>query len=724
MGLLHRQQNEREQPINPKHLQLLERIPLDKEPESNELIEHINSGLDLINDTFETYSLSIYAELSALFKQARAIFQKIHDPENKDQVGPLHLFLREKFKEIADKSSELEKIKLLLDIDNLTKMAAQQKQIELDRKVMELRFSHLNAKQLVVLSDVIAFVKNDLTGRVEQLSKKQLSQRTVAELKRMEALLKMILQGILDSMKLRLEANDVEVRSINVLESQPNLTTSFLLIPENQTDNTIDKEVPPLPFSEHTKFECIPNYFLNYLYRFGNETEQNWAENHKGYVKHTTIFKKFTGKFSDYFNPEENPYVGIVKDLLDYTWVNYAEPAFTGVKDTVQDGVDRMRGNWLAVGINDMLTRIQQNQNFVKIQEDLAGRYEILADYFKSLNDYVRKCITWEQVTPINALSTSTLSTNPKEVIDDNHNEIDSMNIEFDKLESELNEERQIIESRYKELTQNWVKVEDEKDGKEEITENKTVTEDEAIAENVETTDKSIEIKDTEKCSAERCTDSIGQLEIHAQEEISEQAPSGTTHSTATPQTYTISQLITEDGGFSEWYNGGEVYFDYLNFIRELEKIKKIDTESYRKLIIDAYHKDYISFQTLIQLNRLVLNKTEKMTSIQLENTLKLYDQHEGKGVFRKLWGETKTISQLRELINMKDSECIYKGDIELVMELRDKRSSILRKGDYQHRSLSLFHNQISAEEQQKNKPSHTEEAIINLSHEFNKKPK
>lgn len=794
-----KQQEKLETPIDPKHLQVIAATrKFEMQPGTEDTVKHLEEGIKLINDTFRTFSLTIYSELSLLFKDARVIFSQLNNPENKEHTGPLHLFLRSKFEEIALKSQELDQVKLLLNPDNLRKMALNS--IDPERKLMELRFSHLNAEQLIVLSDIVAFIVRDFDEKLEQLPENQ----NLIALKDTKKQLEAILQGIVDNMRVRIvnspEMKKVDLSSSDLQTSNPALTNSFMFLEQNQKDVKEDKEVPTLPFSigGEKDFKCVQDYFLNYIYKLGMYPEdQEWAETQPGFCKRQRYYDKLANAVWVKFNPEENPYVGIVNDFLQFTWMMYGKPIYNVTQETIVGTIDMMRGNWLTQGINHTLQQIKTNKNFMKIDEDFRNKYSALLDYFISMNKYLRGFLTWDNVKPkveapelttsfINIENTmnweeffkdlETLSKNLEDMhenlqreiqqvkaMSENWVEVDEITLESKVVSVELdhseidpefnvpnteenskipfndpkgiekkpkssseNSDDETSEKPVKEISESWVnmdasildpvnldksKVDPKSNASTEEKPKVLIEKPTNILQSIPQENE--EISEVPRKKAEPV---IEIRPLIPQEEIQQVLPVIPQEVLSETQNAKILKILKEDPYAIEYMNGGENYNCPIIFNRIYEALvnTKTNSKSYTYYLYKAYLDNEIGLETLLKLHRLITPPSESsIKSEKLAELINGYETKEGKGFFRWLYGNTKTIDDFKTLYQLgeKDGKLIYASDVEIILKLRNMRSSFMRCGSYKHRSYGLFTNGNN----ENKKLSHTEDVIEKL---------
>lgn len=153
-------------------------------------------------------------------------------------------------------------------------------------------------------------------------------------------------------------------------------------------------------------------------------------------------------------------------------------------------------------------------------------------------------------------------------------------------------------------------------------------------------------------------------------------------------------------------------------FINELKQAILADPDLYMKRIIKAYRNDIFDYKTLKLLNSLT-PKEGSISIYELEQIIKEYEK--GKGKFRKWFGVTKTISDLKALYHSAKNEnsVIYRADVELILALRDDRNNFFRKGSYQNNSLSFFKNIADVTSIDNKSLSKTEKAIYQLARKF-----
>lgn len=146
--------------------------------------------------------------------------------------------------------------------------------------------------------------------------------------------------------------------------------------------------------------------------------------------------------------------------------------------------------------------------------------------------------------------------------------------------------------------------------------------------------------------------------------------------------------------------------FDLCYFIEH-------DKAQFKKLLIHAYQNQQISFNTLIQLNRLTLTEKTSIPVCRLEATIDIYKNNNKRGVFRRLMGSTQTIKDLEKLAAFASASAteVFQDDIELILTLRDQRESYFRQGIFQCNSTSFF----KAAPTENLPLSNTEEAIADL---------
>lgn len=197
-----------------------------------------------------------------------------------------------------------------------------------------------------------------------------------------------------------------------------------------------------------------------------------------------------------------------------------------------------------------------------------------------------------------------------------------------------------------------------------------------------------------------------------------------------------IDAIMLADPDYSGYLLGAERQgnIEYDEFITRLKKqmLFNDDRAGINAQLFRAYFSENISLITLIRLHRMINPPTNNktITLADLDKAILAYDKPEQKGFlkkifgdekqgfFRKIFGETKTVRDLKLLRDQVEADAIsllkrkpgqtWKQmiaenqdvikqaeipvqDFELIFALRDARSSITRKGVYQHESLTLF---------------------------------
>lgn len=355
-----------EAPINDEFFILIQ--PLSEKILTDQTLRHIQNGILLINEAFKQYSLSISNEVSALAKEARALADQVYEPsqilteQEKIRLTNLRVEYRSKLTQYFYKQEELIKIKALFNLDRI-QMGIEKLPKELqNRKAMELHVEHLTASQLVLLSEMVAFVDKDLDACLPHLNDK-------ASLYPISFDLKALKLGLAERMKRIVEAGNIPHAmaqlSKSTLESSL-LKSGIAEIPNHPQDQTIGQAMPTLASNE-TEFKCVEAYFLNFIYHSSTENKI-WAEKQNlELAKEKTYVDQFKDSLNQYL---VQPSKMLLNNLnrygrfLNQSASSQPETAVSLESDLIPDETEAM--------LRELNAIIQDNQiRYEKLTKDL-----------------------------------------------------------------------------------------------------------------------------------------------------------------------------------------------------------------------------------------------------------------------------------------------------------------------------------------------------------------
>lgn len=396
-----REQKEREAPVSPEDVTLVKAIRLDQSDteKQKKQYELVQDGVSLINNAFiECSGLNtIYKELSLTFKEQRIILEEINKAPKGSNTAHLHLLFRKKSEDAKLLSNKLRQIKAELNLKNIKESAKGD-----ISKEWALRFEHLPADKLIHLSEIVAVVKQKIATQCNTINQ--------SHFQKLDQNLALVLQGIIDNMKARIE-NEPPHRKLNIAldeskQEANGLYESFIDIPQNKIDPSADQGPPKSLFNQDTsEFGCANAYFLYYVHRYGKEEDQKWSKE-KGLPPEP---KSYINKLNEialyYFDPKSNPYTGILCDFAGYTTENYLGPLWNKTKDitkdvakefnnTLEDTINQMRGNRVAVKLNEIGDRIYKNENFKEIEKRALQNVGSVVSWFHYAYTTMRTYVT------------------------------------------------------------------------------------------------------------------------------------------------------------------------------------------------------------------------------------------------------------------------------------------------------------------------------------------
>lgn len=323
-----------------------------------------------INNCFKQLSKNTSDKIINSYKTCNIHYQEIKQDKEASVEGMKKIIGEQN--NINKQFNRLKKIKTLFtpeQVDQIVKKMNPVNVIEEQNLRTELRFAHLDAAQLVILADVVNAVRNYLVnfglknnGPIFALS-----------------------NDIIHCMKMRLEKESSLNLSLAGSISEINKSWTMVrhqpdpvnIMDEKQTnsdeqpiDLTFYLDVPTLPSGiTYPKDFKARDYFLNYIHAQGNNENEEWAKKH-GFEKEKFILDPiFT-----LFDPKKNPYSGLVMDGCLELYNKLVTPTI----DYLNTCYVSLKGNWIAVEADRLYQRLDNNENYQKIKEDLAKKRDYL----------------------------------------------------------------------------------------------------------------------------------------------------------------------------------------------------------------------------------------------------------------------------------------------------------------------------------------------------------
>lgn len=417
---------------------------------SIEQIKDINLCIDDINHNFIALSQSTSNAIIESYQESAKTYKTL----NKDNLREESAKIFAEQKNITANFQRLKKIKNLFNPNDVNALAEKARPNQPDLQEVykiQLRFEHLNAAQLTQLSCIVETVA-----------------QYFAEKKYDVPALNQLVNNIIYVMKLRLEKSHSEVKDIT---NSQHLTGSSLLktwVFQNHNPDALQPEkadktfaaTPELPFANNLKdFSSIEDYFLNFIFRHGNDNDKKWAIHQPGFHLKQAWVERALKATKDQLNPDKNAYVGLGVDMAMYTYDNMVKPIASAVNtiiikpaiDIAETVIDVVSDNWVTQKFTQLSERANQNENFQKVKADLAGKVTALVTAAKVVPDTMNQAVA--KMYAFNNATDNTVSKADNKISVD---KFSALQKERDETIAKINATAEEINHKMKSLEEDW----------------------------------------------------------------------------------------------------------------------------------------------------------------------------------------------------------------------------------------------------------------------------